>query len=179
MSVREKSDASLLSAISSSNTKIEDAAAKFLNRSFEPSEDQAKEIKEAFDLFDSDGSGAIDTSELRVALRALGFEAKSEAIRQMISDDSREVDLREFTELMTLKMSEKDTQEEVMKAFRAVDDDETGKITVVNLKRMAKEMGEVFTDEEIHEMIEEADRDGDGEINEEEFFRMMQKLGLH
>jgi Ca2+-binding EF-hand superfamily protein len=80
---------------------------------------------------------------------------------------------------MTLKMSEKDTQEEVMKAFRAVDDDETGKITVVNLKRMAKEMGEVFTDEEIHEMIEEADRDGDGEINEEEFFRMMQKLGLH
>ena len=58
------------------------------------------------------------------------------------------------------------------------DDDDTGKISFKNLKRVAKELGETMTDEELQEMIEEADRDGDGEVNEEEFFRIMKKTAL-
>ena len=42
------------------------------------SEKQKKDIKEAFDLFDADGSGVIDIKELKVALRALGFEPKKD-----------------------------------------------------------------------------------------------------
>jgi len=44
-----------------------------------------------------------------------------------------------------------------------------GKISLKNLRRVAKEIGENMTDEELQEMIDEADRDGDGEINEEEY----------
>ena len=40
----------------------------------ELTEEQTQEIKEAFDLFDTDGSGSIDSKELKVAMRALGFE---------------------------------------------------------------------------------------------------------
>ena len=40
----------------------------------ELSEEQKNEIKEAFDLFDTDGSGSIDDKEMKVAMRALGFE---------------------------------------------------------------------------------------------------------
>ena len=39
-------------------------------------EEQKQEIREAFDLFDTDGSGTIDSKELKVAMRALGFEPK-------------------------------------------------------------------------------------------------------
>ena len=52
----------------------------------ELTEEQKQEIKEAFDLFDTDGSGSIDAKELKVAMRALGFEPKKEEIKKMISD---------------------------------------------------------------------------------------------
>ena len=52
----------------------------------ELTEEQKQEIKEAFDLFDTDGSGSIDVNELKVAMKALGMDAKSEEIRKLIND---------------------------------------------------------------------------------------------
>lgn len=40
----------------------------------ELTDEQKAEIKEAFDLFDATGSGMINLQDLKVALRALGFE---------------------------------------------------------------------------------------------------------
>lgn len=116
-------------------------------------------------------------------MRALGFEPKKEEIRKMIAeldkDGSGTVDFPEFLEMMTTKMGERDSREEILKAFRLFDDDETGKISFKNLKRVAKELGEKMTDEELQEMIDEADRDGDGEINQDEFLRIMKKTSLY
>jgi centrin-1 len=173
---------------------------------FELTEEQKQEIREAFDLFDTDGSGVadllglllqptisdadfplldagtIDAKELKVAMRALGFEPKKEEIKKMISDIDKDgngtIDFQEFLEMMTAKMvcrccealcaalvlyaplpsspsplpphqSEKDSREEILKAFRLFDDDEKGKISFRNLKRVAKELGENMTDEEV------------------------------
>eukprot|EP00062_Callorhinchus_milii_P022056 gi/632979435/ref/XP_007906467.1/ PREDICTED: caltractin isoform X1 [Callorhinchus milii] len=149
----------------------------------ELTEEQKQEIREAFDLFDTDGSGTIDVKEIKVAMRALGFEPKKEEIKKMISDIDKEgsgsIDFNDFLAMMTQKMSEKDSKEEILKAFRLFDDDGTGKISFKNLKRVAKELGENLTDEELQEMIDEADRDGDGEINEQEFLRIMKKTSLY
>ncbi len=42
----------------------------------ELSDEQKQEIKEAFELFDTDKDGAVDYHELKVAMRALGFDLK-------------------------------------------------------------------------------------------------------
>jgi len=138
---------------------------------------QMQELREAFDLFDTDGSGTIDTKELQVALRALGFDSKKEKVRKMIADidldGSGTIDFEEFVEMMTGKMGDRDSPEEIRRVFKLFDDDETGKISFRNLKRVARELGENMTDEELQEMINKADLDGDGEVNEDEFMRIM------
>lgn len=45
--------------------------------------------------------------------------------------------------------SEKDEKEEILKAFKLFDDDDTGSITLNNIKRVAKELGENLTDDEL------------------------------
>lgn len=146
-------------------------------------EDQKADIKEAFDLFDPDGTGKIATKELKVAMRALGFEPKKEELKKLIADVDPDglgkLALEEFLNIMSVKMLEKDPKEEMLRAFRLFDDDETGKISFKNLKRVARELGENLTDEELQEMIDEADKDGDGEISQEEFMRIMRKTHLY
>ncbi|KAL4196728.1 hypothetical protein AMTRI_Chr04g247670 [Amborella trichopoda] len=135
------------------------------------SEQKRKEIKEAFELFDTDGSGTIDAGELTVAMRY--------QIKQMIADVDKDgsgaIDFDEFVHMMTAKMGERDTKEELMKAFSIIDQDKNGKISVLDIQRCAKELGEKFTVAEIQEMIEEADRNGDGEVDTDEFVRMMRR----
>ncbi len=55
-------------------------------KSNELTTEQKQEIRDAFDLFDLDGSGTIDVKELKVAMRALGFEPKREEIKQLLSN---------------------------------------------------------------------------------------------
>ncbi|KAL3818768.1 hypothetical protein ACJIZ3_004673 [Penstemon smallii] len=138
-----------------------------------------QEIREAFELFDTDGSGTIDAKELNVAMRALGFEMSEEEITGMIAevdkDGSGAIDFEEFCHMMTAKFGERDTKEELMKAFNMIDKDKNGKISAADIQRIAKELGENFTEKEIQDMIDEADRDGDREVNAEEFMRMMRR----
>jgi Ca2+-binding EF-hand superfamily protein len=58
----------------------------------------------------------------QVAMRALGFEPKKEEIKKMISDIQKEnastIDFNDFLQIMSQKMAEKDSKEEILKAFR-------------------------------------------------------------
>ncbi len=143
----------------------------------ELTEEQKQEVREAFDLFDTDKSGSIDYHELKVAMRALGFEVKKEEVQRIMNEydrtNSGEIGFDDFMEIMTQKIADRDPTEEMMKAFRLFDDDNTGKISLKNLKRVAKELGENMSDAELQAMVDEFDRDGSGDINQDEFLAIM------
>ena len=142
-------------------------------------EDEIEEIKEAFDLFDTDGSGAIDPKELRAAMQSLGFEAKNQTIYQMITDldknKSGNIDFDEFLDMMTARMSDRDTREDINKVFRLFDEEGSQSITVKNLRKVARELGETMSDEELQEMISRADSNGDGAVTMDDFYNIMTK----
>ena len=157
-------------------------AAKFqANKYLRPglTEDEIEEIKEAFDLFDTDGSGSIDPRELRAAMQSLGFEAKNQTIYQMITDldknKNNNIDFEEFLDMMTARMSDRDTREDINKVFRLFDDDGTGSISIRNLRRVARELGETMTDEELQEMVDRADSNGDSQVTPDDFYNIMTK----
>ncbi|XP_040396086.1 centrin-3 isoform X8 [Cygnus olor] len=143
----------------------------------ELTEEQKQEIKDAFELFDTDKDRAINYHELKVAMRALGFDVKKADVLKILKDYDREatgkITFEDFNEVVTDWILDRDPQEEILKAFKLFDDDDSGKISLRNLRRVARELGENMSDEELRAMIEEFDKDGDGEINQEEFIAIM------
>ena len=96
----------------------------------------------------------------------------------MISDldknKSGSIDFEEFLDMMTARMSDKDTREDISKVFRLFDDDTSGSITLRNLRRVAKELGETMSGDELKEMLERAASNGE-EITFEDFYFIMTK----
>ena len=141
-------------------------------------EDEIMEIKEAFDLFDTEDKGCINPRELKEAMQSLGLDERSKIIYEMISsidEETDRLDFKEFLDLMTARMSEKDSREDIKKIFKLFDEDAKGYITIINLKRVVKDLGETMDDIELQEMIERADADGDGRVTFEDFYNIMTK----
>ena len=106
-----------------------------------------------------------------MALRALGFEPAKQEIKRLISqlstntqsrdqDKDKEgmvtIDLNDFMDIMTTKMSERDQEEQLKKAF-ILFSQEKDHITYEDLERIAGELGENMTQAELQFMIDEAE----------------------
>lgn len=84
---------------------------------------------------------------------------------------------------MSHKYADRDPSEEILRAFKLFDEDGRGKISLKNLKKIAKELGEGLSDDELQAMIDEFDKDQDGYstifsliiVNEEEFMGIMKQ----
>jgi centrin-1 len=147
-------------------------------------EDEVLEIKEAFDLFDTDGSGTISTEELKKALQNLGIDARNQTLLNMMADLDKDrsgaIDFDEFISMMTAQMSDTDSREDLRKVYNLFLGDDSGsrvnnKIQLQHLKRVARELNEAMSDEELLEMITRADLDRDGAVDFEEFYAIMTK----
>merc|ERR1712094_16893 len=61
-------------------------------------------------------------------------------------DGNGTIEFSEFLTMMTGKMGEKDSREDIEKVFKLFDDDNTNKISFRNLARVAEELGENIDD---------------------------------
>mmetsp|Transcript_33760 Transcript_33760/g.52802 ORF Transcript_33760/g.52802 Transcript_33760/m.52802 type:complete len:155 (-) Transcript_33760:29-493(-) len=139
------------------------------------------QVTEAFQLFDSDGTGLIDAEEMFYAMKGLGFdEMTKEQVETIIKDEtkgeSKKVNSEQFHAIVFSHMAPKGSIEETQKAFRLFDLDKTGNITAENLREIAKMLGEEPSDEEIRDMIRAADLDGDGVVSLNDFQSVMVQM---
>ena len=141
------------------------------------SADEVQEVKDAFDLFDSDSSGAVSVNELVEAMQSLGLEQKNEAVFNMIkeidTDGSGELEFQEFLEMMTARLTNKTPRADIERVFKLFDNDRTGEISLDNLKRVASELGEEVSNEELQEMVQRNDVDKDGAWTLDDFYAVM------
>ena len=161
------------------------------------SEEQREEISEAFALFDLDKDKRIDYHELKVAMKALGFEVPKSEILQILQTHGSPsapqqqqqqqgqgqqsagaggyvhskllLPLNGFQNIMAEKIRARDPRDEILRAFDLFDEGGKGRINLQDLRRVAKELGEGLQEEELVAMIEEFDLDGDGCIDRDEF----------
>ena len=137
-----------------------------------------QEFKEAFNSFDLEGSGKLQTSELKSFFRSLGQQQYNDAeIQEMIqevdTDENGTVDFPELLTLLARKMKDQDTEEQLMQAFKIFDKEGVEGISVEDLGRVMVNLGDKLTQLEVDEMIREADIDDNGIIDKEEFVKMM------
>jgi centrin-1 len=141
------------------------------------SADEVQEVKDAFDLFDGDSSGAVSVNELIEAMQSLGLEQKNEAVFNMIkeidTDGSGELEFQEFLEMMTARLTNKTPRADIERVFKLFDADRTGEISLDNLKRVASELGEEVSNEELQEMVMRNDVDKDGAWTLDDFYAVM------
>merc|ERR1712094_65460 len=119
-------------------------------------DEQVEEVREVFGLFDADQSGAIDcrAQGRHACPRLRGQERGAQEDGSDIDNDGNgTIEFGEFLQMMTGKMGEKDTREDIEKVFKLFDDDNTNKISFRTLARVAEELGENIDDEELQDMI--------------------------
>ena len=145
-----------------------------------------------FGLFDLDKDKRVDYHELKVAMKALGFDVpKAELVAilrehgvpasssssahnhpptaQQAHPTRLLLPLPAFQHLLAQRILARDPRDEILRAFELFDEGGKGKIDLADLRRVARELGEGLGEEELAAMIDEFDLDGDGAIDREEF----------
>ena len=145
----------------------------------ELTEDQKREIKDAFYPFEETG---ITPEEMRCAMKTLGFDKKNEDVlkiyQKLEKQKNKNIDFDDFLDIMIEKNENDDPEFEIKKAFKLLCEEGTNQITLKSLKKICQDLGEKISEEELVEMINEADRDQDDKVGEEDFIKIMQKTGM-
>jgi centrin-1 len=126
---------------------------------------QKNDIKQAFDYFDQGGIGKIKKKELKVILRALGFNPTNEELDRLVDVNNEgtgcdTIDFQEFMDIMLTKIEEKLSKDDIKYAFKKISNiikESDGEfITCEDIEKVAENLDEKLTKEEIEEMLSEA-----------------------
>jgi len=137
------------------------------------------ELHSAFSLFDRTASGSIPTSALISSLSSLPPHRHTALLLSLLSSSpSSLLTFDDFLGLMTARVGEGSSRDDVDRVFALFDEKGKGWLDTEDVERAARLLGERMGAREVREMIERADINGDGVISKDEFYHLMTSPGL-
>jgi len=135
--------------------------------------------RSAFEVFDSDGDGALNEEELGYVLRSLGHNPSQKQLSGFAAacpDPNRitQADLTRIT-LSAPKAPSSGYEKDLVEAFRVFDRDENGLITENDIRVIFTTLGETLTLEEVNSLLEQVTVDDNGKVKYTEFVQMILK----
>uniref|UniRef100_F1LB89 Calcium-binding protein n=1 Tax=Ascaris suum TaxID=6253 RepID=F1LB89_ASCSU len=142
------------------------------------SEEELQEYHQVFNMFDTDGSGAIGIEELESAMKNLGLEPQPGELEQIIEEvdqiGNHEIDFDEFCDVMKRLNAKKSSWNEVIReCFAVFDRSESGIVSKKDFQFVLRELGDITDNAIIDEIFAEVDVDGNGIIDYDEFTFMV------
>jgi calmodulin len=140
-------------------------------------ENELKELRENFSLFDKDNVGSISLDEMMIIYRAMGqtpTEADVEAMKQEADvERSGRVGLETFVSVYSKYRKNPITENEILNAFEELDERKRGQISAKRLRHLISTCGENLSEEEINKMMKYAKPDEEGNVSYREFVKVM------
>ncbi|CAF3614151.1 unnamed protein product [Rotaria sp. Silwood1] len=160
---------------------------------------QIQELHDAFNLFDRDKSGTISSSEIKQILIALNFKPTDSLLRKVMKEmDSNgngtskfyfiffkqkkqtfifyTVEFEEFVKVMGSIYERKFTEDEMRRAFTCFDTDQSGYITIDELRQVLHQLNQNISEQRIVDALNQIDIDHDGKISFEEFVQLFHEV---
>jgi len=135
---------------------------------------QASEFKQCFCLFDQDQDGIIAQTDLGIVLRSLGIYVSEGELDEITRKVAGPITWNVFVDITKELLPKQGAQREALvAAFRVFDKDDTGSVSVKDLKHVLTSVGDKMSSGEFDEIMRNALVDRDGQIQYENFVKLV------
>ncbi|KAG2492447.1 hypothetical protein HYH03_009389 [Edaphochlamys debaryana] len=145
------------------------------NKGRELQKDESEGVLFAFETLDAERTGFVSRRQLKVALRALGFNVKKADVADLLArhgeEETEQLDFQTFRKVVADLLSQRTLQDEHRRAFQLFDITGQGAIDLPTLKRVVRSLNLEIGDEELQDMITEFGKDG--YIGEQDWMAIM------
>ena len=142
-------------------------------------EEQLKEYKEAFDLFDRDQTGLIGPNEIYSLLKNFGNPTPKKEIDKLMADFDNDGDGKlsfdEFVTFLHQSYVTLDEMEAVIRAFKTFDRDNSGEIDLNEFKFILEQLGHKLPDDVVKLIFYESNLNENGKMDYNEFVNFWSK----
>ena len=146
------------------------------------SEQEICELREAFNIFDEYSNGTIPIDKLYLLLTSLKQNLSKNEFERIIEsigidkNKNSQINFNQFLQIIAKRLQMKNEDDEIYykKLFNSMDRNNSGKISINELKYIVTHSNENITQKDLELLIGEADSDGDGLISYDEFINFME-----
>ena len=149
-------------------------------------EDILVQISCAFNLFDTDKDGYLQSKDLLKGIeQEIGIELSEKDKKEIMnsfstSENEAKISFKDFVHLVNSRMKSEsdnfDSEEEISEMFKIFDKKGIGKISIGDIHSVLEDIEEPASQQELEELMMKYDKNKDGYLDYQEFKEMMESI---